>query len=341
MAQDLTILIETYVTKDLLCRNGYVINKWMEQGSNIRQTALKLMSIYPWELPELTVINRVTALTKKLKKLQKTVNTNWEALVDLLESPFPVTPPVTQKRKSGTLVLTQGGPSPKKQKMKSDCEKCPEYRALHQQKLIQKDQEHELQLRQMKTEFNTKNINRQKRDNHTAKKKLRSKVLQLKKEVRTISKENTKLELLVNMDIVDELKKQKAKTKKQQALTRRKEEELRQAKQEKSALKKQDTEQAEHFDYLQSLFEEQEEDNMVVQEVKTATKEGRSYLPEVRLCLHKCLQTGTPVTGASDLIRFVCATMVGVKLGPLPGPSTVAQCTYELGVISDIQVIIY
>ena len=136
VAQDLTILIGTYVTKDLLCTNGYVINKWMEQGSNIRQTALKLMSIYPWELPELTVINRVTALTKKLKKLQKTVNTNWEALVDLLESPFPVTPPVTQKRKSGTLVLTQGGPSPKKQKMKSDCEKCPEYRALHQQKLI-------------------------------------------------------------------------------------------------------------------------------------------------------------------------------------------------------------
>ena len=118
-------------------------------------------------------------------------------------------------------------------------------------------------------------------------------------------------------------------------------EEFRQAKQEKSASKKQDTEQAEHFDYLQSLFEEQEEDDMMVQEVKTATKEGRSYLPEVRLCLHKCLQTGTPVTGASDLIRFVCDTMVGVKLGPLPGPSTVAQCTYELGVISDIQVIIH
>ena len=208
--KDLDKLIMTHVSKDPLCPNGYVLNKLMEQGNNIKQTARELMSIYQWKLSETTVANRISAARRKLVHLKKQVNTNWEALNIHLKTPFDITPEVSRKRKSET--ITQGGPSPKKQVLKSDCEKCPEYRDLLRDKLKEKSEEYDSNIRKLKKDFDVKNVNRQKRDNYATKKKLRARNLGLKKEIRIISKEKTELQLLVSKDIMDELKKQKAKT---------------------------------------------------------------------------------------------------------------------------------
>ena len=130
---------------DPLCPNGYVFNKLMEQGNNTKQTARKLMSICQWKLSETTVTNRINAARRKLIHLKKQVHTKWEALIILLQTPFDITPEVSRKRKSET--ITQGGPSPKKQVLKSDCEKCPEYRDLLSDKLKEKSKEHESNIR--------------------------------------------------------------------------------------------------------------------------------------------------------------------------------------------------
>ena len=66
--------------------------------------------------------------------------------------------------------------------------------------------------------------------------------------------------------------------------------------------------------------------------------DSKTYSTACRKAIYYCLQYGVPVTHVCDVINAILFELPGITVDSLPHSSTVSQCVYELGIISDIQV---
>ena len=66
--------------------------------------------------------------------------------------------------------------------------------------------------------------------------------------------------------------------------------------------------------------------------------DSKTYSTACCKAIYYCLQYGVPITHVCNVINAILFELAGTTVDSLPHSSTVSQCVYELGIISDIQV---
>ena len=92
---------------------------------------------------------------------------------------------------------------------------------------------------------------------------------------------------------------------------------------------------------LEALIEDlqvQLEDERDKQNDLTCKKDGKTFNTNYRKCIYSCILNQVPVKATGQLIQDLVETMTGIKMNSCADCSTVNQCTYELGILADIQV---
>lgn len=293
------------------------------------------------DLSENIVGHRIRRVCDKLKTFKKSISFNWNHIVALLNQPFDLSEETPKKRKTcmNTTQDAELTPPPKVIVLKSDCEKCPAYRAQIASLIFEKKEEllelankHKLEISNIKKELGAKKINRTNAANVVAKNKLRDEKKVLKSDNKLLMKDITKLK--------SEIVSKPTSNTDQKTIVSLEKELLKKGKklwdisEQFTKYKKKTEEELDHLDFSYSLAEEAIHENTDI----IPTKEGKHFNASVRLCLHQCLQAGMSCDKTSETIRFIAKNLCGVRLGDMPSPSTVYQCAYEAGVISDIQV---
>ena len=331
----LNALLSTYTYSEDVVQplNGHVIQLYVANDYNRRETARDILKKFRCEADELAVLNRLSTLIGRLIYLRKSLSRNEVQIKSLLELEFDIqTPSKPQKRPLHDPSNTPGPSAPKI--LKTDCDKCPSLRERLSQ-LAEELREEKKRCRDKisdtKISYNVKAVNRSKRQTEHTKTKLRMDVAVLKKENSRLKKEVESLK-----DNIDGLPKLTARLQRQSQAAHNRNQFL---KEQIATLKKtihvleQDIKALNvDNDHLLCQLEEDEEESVI------ETKCGSVYVPELRQCIYKSLDCQTPVDKASDLIQFIGKTLFQKTLSPMPCPTTTAQAAFELGVLSDLQV---
>ena len=93
--------------------------------------------------------------------------------------------------------------------------------------------------------------------------------------------------------------------------------------------------EAENEDLRVQLQEEKLEKS---DETVSCKKDNKTFNSKYRKCMYYCLLNQVPVEATGQLIHDIVEEMTGRKMDSVADPTTVSQCAYELGILTDIQV---